>query len=285
MATNKIVTVTVLPTRTGDSVASYNVYSSIDGLLDNMSPAEAISGAFIISLSDGVTHDITVKTVWTIYGESTTNISNVVVVNLTSLLEDDFAGTVIDGAKWTVSIEGASNMSLTQNNEIIFEQLGTSNGALGLTNICSIDTFDIATTKVMRFDFETPNTVVSGLWFGLFKANPNAGAVENYMWVGTSGTAGDIRARSNVGGTSQETDLTLDLTTYKSFKIVANATTVSYYYWNGSAWILIDTFTHGMSGTFFSVATARVYGGTIGNQTKFDNLYVTDYDYATLTPS
>lgn len=83
MATNKIVTVTTIPTRSdADTVASYNIYSNIDGLLDNMSPAEAAAG-HTVSLSDGSLHNVTVKTVWTTAGESTTNVSNIEVVDLT----------------------------------------------------------------------------------------------------------------------------------------------------------------------------------------------------------
>lgn len=83
MATNKIITVTTIPTRTGDTVASYNAYSSVDGLLGTLTPAEAAAGK-TFALSDGASHNVTVKTVWTTAGESTTNESNIVVVDLTS---------------------------------------------------------------------------------------------------------------------------------------------------------------------------------------------------------
>lgn len=82
MATNKLITVTTIPTKTGDTIASYNAYSSIDGLLGAMTPAEAAAGK-TFALSDGSSHDITVKAVWTTAGESTTNVSNIVVIDLT----------------------------------------------------------------------------------------------------------------------------------------------------------------------------------------------------------
>lgn len=82
MATNKVVTVTTVPTRTGDTVASYNVYTGAT-LLGTMTTGEAAVGK-TFSLTDGVSHSISVKTVWTTYGESTTNTSNVVVVDLTT---------------------------------------------------------------------------------------------------------------------------------------------------------------------------------------------------------
>jgi len=82
MATNKVVTVTTAPTRTGDTVASYNVYTGAT-LLGTMTTGEAAAGK-TFSLTDGVSHSISVKTVWTTYGLSTTNTSNVVVVDLTT---------------------------------------------------------------------------------------------------------------------------------------------------------------------------------------------------------
>lgn len=86
MPTDKVIKVITIPTRTGDTVASYNAYSSVDGLLGVMTPAEAVAGK-TFALSDGASHNVTVKAVWTTAGESTTNVSNIEVVDLSFLLD------------------------------------------------------------------------------------------------------------------------------------------------------------------------------------------------------
>ena len=68
MATSKVVTVTAASVGTGDTLASYNIYSDQDGLLDNASVAEATAG-HTVSLSDGVVHSVTVKPVGASSGE------------------------------------------------------------------------------------------------------------------------------------------------------------------------------------------------------------------------
>lgn len=100
MATDKIITVTTIPTKTADTVASYNAYSSVDGLLGSLTPAEAATGK-TFSLSDA-NHNITVKAVWTTAGESTTNVSNIVVVDL-SVINLITNGTMDIESDWSYS--------------------------------------------------------------------------------------------------------------------------------------------------------------------------------------
>lgn len=71
MATNKTVTVTVLPTLSGDTAASYNVYEGVSGttLLGTMSVAEAAAGK-VFAFTDGIVHSVKTQTVWTTAGSS-----------------------------------------------------------------------------------------------------------------------------------------------------------------------------------------------------------------------
>jgi len=82
---NKIVTVTTAATKSGDTVASYNVYTdkpSAGTLVGTMTPAEASAGKTLV-FADSLNHNVTAKAVFTTSGESSLS-SNIVVVDLSS---------------------------------------------------------------------------------------------------------------------------------------------------------------------------------------------------------
>jgi len=140
MATSKVVTTTVASVGTGDTLASYNIYSDQDGLLDNATPAEANAG-HTVSLSDGVVHSITAIPVGISSGEYATGVSNAVSVDLTTsetlLLDNDFSSNyngIIEqtGSRVTSLVGGAMRMTITQNLTTMLQYIDLS--GLGLVN-------------------------------------------------------------------------------------------------------------------------------------------------------
>lgn len=121
---NYTITVTGLPTRDdGDTVLGYNIYTDTplaDTLLESITAAEGAAGK-VVSLPDGFHHDIKVKTLWTIAGESTTNESNEVIIDLT--------GDIIAPLVSTVSIEDANPDQLI----VTFNEIATITDMTGLS--------------------------------------------------------------------------------------------------------------------------------------------------------
>lgn len=138
MATNKVIKVTVNPTLTGDTIASYNVYSSVDGLLGAMTIAEAAAGK-LFALSDGVSHNITVKGVWTTGGETTTEGSNVVVVDLSSsYILDTYSNSAAAYSLRKLKAAAAYSVRVRRNNDqATTDVLVDDTGSLTLSSIVS----------------------------------------------------------------------------------------------------------------------------------------------------
>lgn len=80
---DRIITVTNPSVVTNDTLASYNNYSDVDGLLGSMTPTEAANGK-TVTLSDGSVHQVTTKPVGTTNGEFTAVVSNSVEVDLST---------------------------------------------------------------------------------------------------------------------------------------------------------------------------------------------------------
>ena len=68
--------------------------------------------------SVGITNYYWIKAIGTGYLDSDYDSANATPIVLTTLFEDDFTGTVINVAKWVSS--GSADISITQNNELIF---------------------------------------------------------------------------------------------------------------------------------------------------------------------
>lgn len=138
MATNKLIKVTVIPTLTGDTIASYNVYSNIDGLLGTMTIAEAASGK-LFALSDGASNNITVKGVWTTGGETTTAGSNVVVVDLSSsYVLDAYPSSVAAYSLRKLKSTATYYAKVRRNNDqVTTDVLVDDTGSLSLSSIVS----------------------------------------------------------------------------------------------------------------------------------------------------
>jgi len=78
MATNKTITVITPSVVSNDTLDSYNVYSSVDGLLANITPAEASAG-YVISLTDDAIHNVYARPVGIINGEFGNATSNLII--------------------------------------------------------------------------------------------------------------------------------------------------------------------------------------------------------------
>ena len=121
MATSKVVTVTAASVGTGDTLASYNIYSDQDGLLDNASVAEATAG-HTVSLSDGVVHSVTVKPVGTSSGEYNAP-SNAVTVDLSAPSEINITPLFNIPGEWTITGTNYINNGATSPNYGVYNTL------------------------------------------------------------------------------------------------------------------------------------------------------------------
>lgn len=283
MATNKTVTVTSASVVTNDTLASYNVYSDQDGLLDNMTPAEAAAG-HVVSLSDGVSHSVTVKPVGTSNGEFSAVTSNAVTVDLsggsTITFEDDFTGTVIDTAKWTVT-NTTAQCTITQNGNLIFDQDGAESPALYDCKIVSDTGF--ALTGIVALKFDINNTTVAAAEankiFGLGNGTHNDSVVIQRVTNDASQTQLIIKEG---GANTYVSTVTANYTGTWKILIAANGDT-SFWRWNGASWTQagVTTATSLTTGTYYVQGTV---GGNANSTFTVDNVKVADADFATENP-
>ena len=278
---SRVITVTDPSVVTNDTLDSYNNYSDVDGLLGSMTPAEAAAGK-TVTLNDGNVHQVTTKPVGTANGEFSAVISNAVEVDLGSayLLEDDFTGTTIDTNKWNVT-NPSSSIFITQNNELDVYADHTESVSSYTDYIYSNLSFNMATTKCLSFDLKVDNQNELYWGFGFVINN------DNRIQIQRSTTNGDIyvQARESAVNIIPATGYTLDVSTYQRFKLLATATDTSIYHWTGASWNQIATSPHSWSTNLtVGATTANQASGSAPTRMNIDNLFVTDYDYATQTP-
>lgn len=163
MATNKTVTVTTAPTKTGNTVASYNVYSSSPApgtSLGTMTTGEAAAGK-VFSLTDGVTHSITVKAVWTTGGESTLS-SNAVSVNLTIAAPTSLTvGTPTSSTiplTWTKSITGVMTAYRVYDDGVLLQTFTGDVASGTLTGLTASTTYTNLTVRAYNGTSESASS-------------------------------------------------------------------------------------------------------------------------------
>lgn len=289
MATSKVVKVTSASVGTGDTLASYNVYSDQDGLLGNLTAANAADPGLTVSLTDGLVHDITAKPVGTSSGEYNAP-SNAVEVDLSGgssiVFSDDFTGSTIDTAKWTIVNPTPSSISITQNNEIIYSTLNnTGDSPLGTDYIISKTGLEVGTgTAVFSFDlyFETLGSGPSSN-VGISKATPGNTRADIFR-IGRSTTENTITFNATVGDVDESAANVVAncYDVYKTFKIKFIDGACTFYHWDGSSWDLLNTRPSTYSGVFYIWGAAQ---NNLVKDFKLDNVYITNTDFTTQYPA
>jgi hypothetical protein len=271
-------------------LAGYNFYSDQDGKLNGATVAPATAeGGVTYSLTDGVVHSVTAKPVGVSNGEFSAVVSDAVSVDLTAssiLFQDDFTGTVLDTGKWTVTNNVPTKMDLVQNDQLEFNIIDVNGpGNSYEAHVVSLDSFNISTTKVMKFDVTSNRQdIAGGITIGLHASNDPVSSVGARFEIAAS-SATEMNARWHNGTAFDNFTFAIDVSTIKSFKVVLD-TDCSWYYWNGSSWTLIRTVSaHGETGSFYALIGSREYGNDVVSDYLYvDDVYVTDADFATQNP-
>lgn len=213
---NKIITVTTIPTRTGDTVASYNAYTdapSAGTLIGTLTPAEAAAGK-TFSLTDGLHHDVTVKTVWATAGESTTNESNVVIADLTTIAAPTSlaAGTPTSTTiplTWVKSITGVMTEYRVYDDGVLLQTFTGDVAAGTLTGLTASTTYTNLTVRAFDGTTESADSnAVNGTTAAGGDAYPTTVYTSDFAtsldtWVGTRITLSQVNGISD-GTTSED---------------------------------------------------------------------------------
>lgn len=197
------------------------------------------------------------------------------------LFSDDFAGTVIDVSKWTVSTPDP-NASITQNEVLTLSVNGTATGNPKENNV-NAAALPASTEKYVTMDYANAAQAGAGsIWFGI---HGDADPTVNSNQIGVLLiNATQISISVKQGGASVNQYVTLDVSTAKTLKIKITATTIDFYYWNGSSWAQLGTqFAFAGFATYRPGITIR---DTLGAPETYtiDNFVVTDIDFSTQRP-
>lgn len=284
---DRIITVTNPSVVTNDTLASYNNYSDIDGLLGSMTIGEAAAGK-TVSLSDGVTHVITTKPVGTTNGEFTSIVSNAVTVDLDSFIfSDRFDGNTINLSKWNI-INPDASVVFSQNDELICSASGaaasdpiSSNGLRSVVAQCNLDAYP----KILTFDLQ--NDLQNRWWrVGLWK-NADLTVTDDVMYFSRN-SATKIALTIKQGGSVVDNGIVdYDASVKRAMKLVITSTKCQFFYWSGSAWVSLSSHTHAaiFSGDFYVGITQDDSTADSGASVMtIDNLVLTDEDFATERP-
>lgn len=188
------------------------------------------------------------------------------------LLNEPFDGTSLNSSLWTFN-NGSGGLSI--NNEVRLLDKASSSAFFDSNGKFEFDT--TGETTVIRIDINH---------HGL----PNC----NFIYFRTlikPGFSEDVRFRIN---TNSFLDYFITGTGYVStgvsangsYKIVMNGSgTVTYYKWDGiDAWDSLGSGGYVDGNHYLQVRIQAGLTDNVDSQTELDNLYVTDYDYTTLTP-
>lgn len=195
------------------------------------------------------------------------------------LLSEDFSGTVVDTSKGTITNPGAANLSLTQNDGLIFKRVTDNAIATFLDYWQSVDSFSkpcvVAFTMQATVGFT--NTAVRG---GLFVDENNRAHFTN--------SVGTLRLVIVTGGVSRyNVDTGIPMSTLRELKITIDAdNNIKFWRYTAGAWAQLgttQTFNIGSSLPIRLSSSSAASDGT--NETfQFGRVRVTSGDYATQTP-
>lgn len=188
-----------------------------------------------------------------------------------SLYEDDFAGTVIDTAKWGIVNTDSSVLPITQNDNLIFTHLSTTNTPAFDNHIYSKSTWQPSVFTELEVDVamdDPDNRHIFGL-----SADANVADNSNVIFVQGTTTAGDVIVNVKTDGTSDSSTVQVDFTTVKRFKITVINSDVTFYVSSndGIDYSQLFTTTHSYSSNFQIFLGALNSGGANGKST-YNNL-------------
>lgn len=223
----------------------------------------------------GATTDLLSNELATVTAQAVTN--NVVVINLEVL----FAGTTVDTAKGTLTNPDSANLTISQNNKLLFTR-----------------TTDVSISSSITNYYRTVNTYTRGTFTVLMNAETGFGVslssfqyrvdVNNDIAILRNATLTDggmvtIRVRS--GGTTTYSLLTA-VPGSNRFMIEYNSSNQIRFYYYSSGWVLMgatQTVNIGAAGTI-QLSTNSHVNDAAGDVFSFDSLYVTDRFFPTATP-
>ncbi|MCG9970987.1 fibronectin type III domain-containing protein [Christiangramia crocea] len=262
-----------------DAVTGANNYILYRSTSNDFTTASEIYSGGTNSYSDtGLTAD-TLYYYWLLAQGSLNADSDLATTSVTTsipLLSDTFTGTTIDTGKWTVYGSG-TDISVTQNDELIFTDLNTKTTGVTEAGLDSVLTVNTASgLRVLKFDVS--KNPVNDTFYGIqFKiANTN-----DLIRLQSDPDPSLVRFAIKKSGTLTS-NVSFTKSINNSFKIVVNGTTAQLYIWENSAWSLLATESCNTNTYYINIFRANdTISGTVAN---LDNLHLTDYDYSTLNP-
>lgn len=218
-----------------------------------------------------------------INGRFNINIFNVTEPGAVALFEDDFTGSTIDTAKWDVTIPTPANYTITQSEILILTPQANINGTVLENNVRGDDAITLSDIEAVSFDIVNTDQTNNYYQVGLTKDATPSSNIDKIV-VNRTITAGNtqIVVRDTSVNTLQ-TDVVLDLSTIKTFKITNLAGTIEFWYWNGS-WITMGSVAHTLVGNWYPVIGGRDDTSASGD-VRIDNFYVSDTDFSTQRPA
>ncbi len=280
-----IVTGTTEITLTWDAVDNVDTYSLLSSTTDDISTASEIyNNSDLEYINTGLTISVpvyywvkaTIVSINFLDSDYATD-SGTPSASYT-LFFDLFKGTVINTAKWNV-VEDA-DVGITQDDGIIFTDLQT-NGSIAVLEINTNTKFNVDTASVdpvvITFQGGEDIPVGSGFFAIMFKDG-----ILDMIRFATTG--GGYNVSIYEGGSSVYSVNYVDTTDYFNhyYKIRLESGIAYWYVWNGSSWTLKTS--NAFTADIFDVGALRAGSSDIGDVYRFDYIYVTNFDFATLIP-
>jgi hypothetical protein len=203
-------------------------------------------------------------------------------VGTSILFQDTFAGTTIDLAKWLPT--SSVDISVTQNDELIFTDL-TVNGSASKGFVSSDGLFNRDVTgvvTVMKFDIDDSLITYNDAYRLITLISTD---IDDFVQLARTGIrpleCDFIIKQSGTITSSIETNTLFD----GSWKIVMIGGTASLYKWGGSDWgTAIASGSYDPFNGHIQISRPLNSDNSSANIWKVDDVYVTDYDFATLNP-
>ena len=203
----------------------------------------------------------------------TNNVTTSIIV-----MQDAFAGTVIDTAKWTIT-DPVDDVSISQNDELIF--ITTGNNTISWAN-------NYLTTN-LNFDtcFAVDGKVCTGGYQkhrGIGVYSPTGSTLILIRGFGQTNT--DVYFRDSTGNVIISMESFAVGFEGKSWRIRIESGTIYFEYWNGTAWTELRNVSSGGNLDNNLVAHIRCGDDSVDSsgQVTFGNAFITNANYTTQYP-